>query len=490
VDGSTDPRVIQQNREVTAGAARAARFDIRYCGLEEKQRFADALTRRAGVDPDLVRFMLFGVDGIDNATGANRNALLLQTAGEMFLSVDDDTVCRLLVARGSDANGIELDERGAYHDIRFFADRQSCLSETERSGVSLLAAHAGLLGRDIGSCVLGRSERDRSGAARFPTCFINDLRAARGSVGITLNGTAGDSGMASPFWMSLGGKTLRRILESELEYSNSLNSREVWRRVAVPTVTADPWLMTTAFGCDNRRLMPPFFPVLRNQDGLFGVASRIYQPDLYFGHLPEMILHDPEDKRIQGPEDFLHRASGFGMWNMMLAALVSYVPAAEIRDKLEACPTSEIGDKLEAWPEPGERGDTSSSDRLTAIGRHLVMVGRLPVGEFEELIKTQHWALQSQSVSRLEAEVKSLSNVPGYIQSDLAKYVDRLQANILDKDCIVPKDLLRHYSRDQVMEAGRNLVMRYGRLIEAWPGIVDGAARDGRPYRARPRFVP
>src|SRR5262249_4893247 len=103
VDGSTDERVIQSNRELAARGAKPAEVDIRYCGLEEKNRFADALTDRAGVDPDLVRFAMFGVGGIDNATGANRNALLLETAGEMFLSLDDDTVCELFVAERPDA---------------------------------------------------------------------------------------------------------------------------------------------------------------------------------------------------------------------------------------------------------------------------------------------------------------------------------------------------------------------------------------------------
>jgi hypothetical protein len=468
VDGSTDERVIQSNRELAARQAKPAEFDIRYCGLEEKKRFADALTARAGVDPVLVRFMMFGVEGIDNATGANRNALLLETAGEMFLSLDDDVVCDMLLAERPIANGIELanrielDDRGEYHDIRFFASRPSCLGEAERSDAGLLGVHERLLGNDLGSCLLRFSKQHRSGPPRFPSCFISDLRAGRGRVGITLNGTAGDSGMVSPFWMSLGGRTLRRISESEPDYLNSLKSREVWRSVAAPTVTADPWLMTTAFGCDNRGLMPPFFPVLRNQDGLFGILSKIHQPDLYFGHLPEMILHDPEDERVQGAEDFLHRASGFGMWNMMLAAVVSYSPSPE------------MGDKLGGYSTPGE-SNAAGSDRLAALGRHLAMVGRLSMREFEELIRTQSWALQSHQVSRLEAEVKSMGNVPGHILDDYQKYVDKLQEGILDMERIVPKDLLRHYSREQVMEAGKGLVMRYGRLIEEWPAIVDGA---------------
>jgi hypothetical protein len=67
---------------------------ILYSGDAEKRVFAEALVKN-GCDPQAVEFGLFDPLRIGFACGANRNALLLQGAGEMICSIDDDVVCRL-----------------------------------------------------------------------------------------------------------------------------------------------------------------------------------------------------------------------------------------------------------------------------------------------------------------------------------------------------------------------------------------------------------
>ena len=50
--------------------------------------------------------------------------------------------------------------------------------------------------------------------------------------------------------------------------------------------------MTTFFGLDNRVLLPPFFPVQRNSDGIFGL---MLQKSTWHGtaFLPSVLLHAP-----------------------------------------------------------------------------------------------------------------------------------------------------------------------------------------------------
>ena len=47
------------------------------------------------VPPGVLKFALFGVEGGGCSIGANRNALLLHTSGDMPLSVDDDAVSQI-----------------------------------------------------------------------------------------------------------------------------------------------------------------------------------------------------------------------------------------------------------------------------------------------------------------------------------------------------------------------------------------------------------
>jgi hypothetical protein len=50
----------------------------------------------------VLEFGVLGPRGGWSAFGANRNAILLQTAGGAVLSVDDDTLCESRAAAGAD----------------------------------------------------------------------------------------------------------------------------------------------------------------------------------------------------------------------------------------------------------------------------------------------------------------------------------------------------------------------------------------------------
>jgi len=62
----------------------------------ERRRFADALAQELGGDPaNVAHALALGVDDGRITTGAARNLALLACAGERYVSVDDDQVCRL-----------------------------------------------------------------------------------------------------------------------------------------------------------------------------------------------------------------------------------------------------------------------------------------------------------------------------------------------------------------------------------------------------------
>ena len=51
--------------------------------------------------------------------------------------------------------------------------------------------------------------------------------------------------------------------------------------------------MTTFFGFDNRLLLPPFFPVQRNADGIFGLVLQKCVDGSRVAFLPSVLLHAP-----------------------------------------------------------------------------------------------------------------------------------------------------------------------------------------------------
>ena len=76
---------------------------IRYGGRRERSRFTDALIQESGAAPDIVRFALLGDPRCPLTTGANRNALLLDTIDSLVLNVDDDTRSDIAMAPGAEA---------------------------------------------------------------------------------------------------------------------------------------------------------------------------------------------------------------------------------------------------------------------------------------------------------------------------------------------------------------------------------------------------
>jgi hypothetical protein len=56
--------------------------------------------------------------------------------------------------------------------------------------------------------------------------------------------------------------------------------------------------MATVCGLDNREMLPPYFPVGRNEDGIFGAIVHRCCPHAYFAHLPLSLLHFPPKQQV------------------------------------------------------------------------------------------------------------------------------------------------------------------------------------------------
>src|SRR5439155_25199302 len=80
MDSSASPATRDAYRRALRALARELGAPIAYAGQEEKHIFATALVRETGAPPEVVAFALCGYAAIGAPIGANRNALLLETA--------------------------------------------------------------------------------------------------------------------------------------------------------------------------------------------------------------------------------------------------------------------------------------------------------------------------------------------------------------------------------------------------------------------------
>jgi hypothetical protein len=416
---------------------------ILHAGPRAIAAFGATLARQAGVDPALVRFALGDVEGCGLAPGAARNALLLHTVSEMLFSADDDTLGAPAAppdAGGGVVCGSDLDPT----EFWFFSDRDRALAATTPVDEDLLAMHERWLGRGPGAAVAAVAPDDVE-LGRMSPRFVRHLLTGAGRVRLSLNGLAGDSGMASPrYYLQLAGPSRGRLLASASAYRAALQSREVVRSVRRVTLNDGRFCMTTFFGLDHRDVLPPFFPVLRNEDAVFGQALRICVADSYTALLPRVLRHEPEEPRAV-PLDFLTRRPGLSYLLMACTAAFEPGPALDARQALEE------------------------------LGRHLAAVAALPPRDFEEYLRLARWREASADVAALERRLQAHGGQPPYWADDVLRLRDHLHDVLPRPEYVLPRDLGDGRDDEAVRALTRRLIGAYGGLLEAWPALEDAA---------------
>lgn len=230
----TNWRLLQEIRDRSPGA-------LFYAGPEERARYADALIRQAGLPIDVVRFALLNPAGCPVTTGASRNALLLHTAGDVLLQVDDDTACQLATAPETRA-GLVLSSQYDPTGFWFGAEGESVLPDEAMVDRDFLALHEQLLGKSLGDCVGDADAGLDLGSTN--ASFFRKLQTGDARVLVTAAGVAGDSGMGSSvYFLMLDGDSRARLLRSEGHYRSALAGHLVKRSVTRLTVGAGGFCM-------------------------------------------------------------------------------------------------------------------------------------------------------------------------------------------------------------------------------------------------------
>jgi hypothetical protein len=449
LDDSPDADVRRQYREALGAVAKREAVEVLYAGREEKLRFVDALVGPGGSNSPprhVVEFALFGAEGLTRLIGANRNASLLHTVGDAFLSADDDTRGRMALSPDAE-EGLALTSTGDPTDFWFFPDRDSAFGAARFSDEDPWAQHERLLGRDLASCVAEHAGSvDLDGASGR---LLTTLVSGEGRVRVTASGIVGDCGMGAPtYYLMLRGNSHERLVSSEAGYDVLRTTRDVLRVVPRWTIADGSFFMATSAGLDNSALLPPFFPVQFNEDGIFGVTLRSSFERGFIGYLPGAIQHDPTGHRAHRVQDLYQRQSRSNTADVVLYCLASHLPGPATR-------------------EPAQR--------LHALGQHLKDFGALQPRDFEEFLRIQRWRQLSGSVSHLDDSLALYPDAPAGWTDDVHRCIDEAHECLKRQDEVALADLVPERSADEARALVQRLLFRFGELLECWPDIHEAA---------------
>jgi hypothetical protein len=446
---TTDARTATQ--QMLSTLARDRGVEIAYAGADEKRALAAALARDGEIPPDVLEFALFDPEGCGRSTGANHNAQLVYGAGQFFVSLDDDTTARFAATPGAKP-GIALSSEYQSQPTWFFADRTRALDAAAFGDHDAVAIHEQVLGRTASAC-LGELNPASLAVDRLGAMLLRQIESGRGRVLVTQTGLVGDAASAYPPALShLTGESWARLVANEPAYREAMRSREVARGIAQVTITDNAALSTgPAIALDSRELLPPFFPVQRNTDGIFGVTLRTTIEGSCIAHLPWTLEHAPADARLI-PGDALTRFAGRSRLQDIVLASIHSVPAMAA----------------------GGAGHDASA-RMTALGEHLRALGSLENHDFVTFLRPWVWRIKGSFIAALEEDLAAHDNQPIYWATDVQRFVESLREAMATDAYFVPEDLPSARSDEERMNLTRRLVRRFGDLLEWWPVIFDRA---------------
>ena len=446
VDDSEQEDEREETKQVLYRSRQRHGADIRYVNRERRARFADALARRAALPPELTRFALLGNKRYGMTYGAAVNALLLHATGELLLVTDDDTVCS--PASPPEPNpALALTSRAESNEFWFFENREAALDAVTFADEDLLGLHERLLGRTLPSCL---SEADGEGMDidDMSTRFLNNLQRPGAKVGVSFLGTVGDPGSESTVHRLFAeDRTFERLTQSASQYPSRLSTHEVLKVSVQPGISDGVYCMSTNMGLDCRSLLPPFVPVARNPDGVFGHILKTCFKKYYRAHLPYAVPHGAPGRRSSTPQSMFRSLESLRANDLMIALIASF--------------------------DPRHCGSSSETENLQTLGHFLAKVGALPPADFKDTTCRTVTQTTSLGIQEAERRLDEKPAAPEYWKTDMEKYIATLQKSVTREAFFVPSDLDGSLEERRILF--QELVGTFGKLLKHWPDMVETA---------------
>jgi hypothetical protein len=439
-DSDDEASRVKLLHELSRIAAQGNRT-IMYAGKIEKKAFAQRL-KRVGIHPDVIAFAVFGnPDNGPGLIGANRNCSLIETLGECFVTSDDDIVWRA-ARHPVFSESLRVTGDGFAQDVWVAEDRRDALHKANWMPVNILGEHEQLLGISLGN-LLSSNNQDAG--------FVSDQNAngvlisavrGEGIVTLTMPGIVGDCGRVSPRWMLLSnGRTGENTLQSKTAFDLALRSREIIAVASGQVITQGRFCMGYNLGLDNRLLLPPFVPISRGEDGVFGTTLSTLYPNSFTGHLPFAVLHDS-----RGYRSYPQRTS-FRIVEFVNSLLRTYrMPRPAMRDAA-----------------------------LKGFGSYLLELANTETRHFCASISE---LVQTFRISELHDRFESKGNsgeLPPYARDEMIKWHIEESLALTTEHSWIPSELSARFPVIEAIQRTQKLVKNIGRLFYEWPDICDAA---------------
>lgn len=302
VDDSRDADNIARNRELVAEAAFGLKTPVQYMGQSEQQKLIASLASKLPEHEASIRFLADQSRWVKHWTsGLARNLALLLSCGHRLVMLDDDTICDVFEP-GKPRSDMSISNTP--RDADFFASEHEWLGQRQALNPDPICRHMQCLGLTLAEAIdkFGQGNLKPAGLGKASTRMLNELSESS-KVLVTECGSLGCPGTVNNTWLpDMSPESMQHMLASEHKTQLALSTRKVWTGRLQPHIGARP-NMSQITGFDNREMLPPYLPVMRGEDRLFGLMLNFIFPADVSLDYPWAIPHLPMPAREWNKKD-------------------------------------------------------------------------------------------------------------------------------------------------------------------------------------------
>jgi len=296
IDDSRKTENISQNQALVDAFAAGIDAPLEYFGQDEQRSLLDSLVKRLPEYENAIRFLADQSRWRNHWTsGLARNLALLLSCGRRLVMVDDDALCDVYTPPQPRPSITFSDDP---REAEFFASEKDWAARRQEINPDPVDRHLQCLGLTFSEAldVLGQNHLKPAGFTNATALLTSELHLDS-PVLMTECGSVGCPGTSKNTWLpDMAPGSLKQMLASEQKTANALNSRLLWSGRNQPHFAPRP-NMSQITGLDNRQMLPPYLPIERGEDRLFGYLIDFIFPEAVTLDYPWAAPHMPIPQR-------------------------------------------------------------------------------------------------------------------------------------------------------------------------------------------------
>jgi hypothetical protein len=309
IDDSRKTENISQNQAITEQFASRVSSSLHYFGRTEQQSLLGQLKKQLPEHESAIRFLIDPTRWADHwSTGLARNLALLLSCGRRLVMLDDDVICDVY---DPPRQKPDISFSDSPREAEFYENEPEWAHLQQPINPDPISRHMQCLGLTVPQALnkLGQNHLKPAGLANATALELSELQLDS-AILTTECGSLGCPGTGNNTWLpDMAPASLKRMLTSGEKTTQALVSRKVWSGRNRPHF-APRANMSQITGFDNRQMLPPYLPIMRGQDRLFGNMLDFIFPLSVTLDYPWAVPHSPMPERQWQDRDLNFKSVG------------------------------------------------------------------------------------------------------------------------------------------------------------------------------------